>query len=289
MTLPLVVIVVLGALLLAVLGGALVRIPADTRDVAWLAGGIPPADPQVAEVYRRYLVRHRAHRLFGGLGGVLFAIIYGFTWQDGPHAGVGSGSPLGDILFCGIGGVLIGALSAETYRLSASGSARAVATLAPHPPLARPDLARRARFAAGLALLIGLAVLLAGRGWSSLTAALCGAVVVAVGELTRRAIDDRRRPVLSDAAATVDLRIRAFASASVARLELAAGVLAVDWALSAGLGDPTRLPPAAQAIAVALATPISLVALVVAVVLLRGASPRPPRSFVAQPQVSAAT
>lgn len=287
MTLPLVVIVILGVLLLAVLGGALVRIPADTRDVAWLAGGEAPADPQVAEVYRRYLVRHRAHRFFGGLGGVLFAIVYIVTWQDSPDVAAGGG-PLGDFLFCGIGGVLIGALSAETYRLSTRGSARAVATLAPHPPLARPDLARQARAAAGLALLIGIAAPLAGRGWSSLAVALPGAVVVAVGELTRRAIDDRRRPVLSDAAATVDLRIRTFASASVARLELAAGVLAVSWALSAGLGDPTRLPPAAQAISVALGTPISLVALVVAVVQLRGASPRPPRSFVAQPQVSAA-
>lgn len=283
---PLIVIAIGGALLLVL---ALVRIPADARDVAWLAGGAFPTDPQVAEVYRRYLVRHRAHRFVGGLGGVLLAIVYSLTWEDGLQVGVGGASPLGDVLFCGVAGVLVGALSAETYRLNARGSARTVATLAPHPPLALPNLAKRARATVGLALLIGLAVLLAGRGWSSLTIAIYGAVVVAVGELTRRAIDDRRRPVLSDAAVAVDQRIRAFASASVARLELAAGVLTAPWALIVGVADPAGMAPAVHSVAVALAPFIGLLALVVAVTQLRAASPRPPRSFVAQTEVSANT
>ncbi len=269
-------------LLLGAMVWALARIPATERDVAWLAGGRMPTDPQVAEVYRRYLVRHRMHRMVGGMGGIALATTYGITWQGRVQAGVGNGGPLGDLLFCGLAGILVGALSAETYRLSTSRSARAVATLAAHPLLERPDLVRLARAAAGLSLLIGVLVLLAGRGWTSLAVALAGTVVAVVGEVTRRAIDERRRPVLSDAAGTVDLRIRGFASASVARLELAAGVLAAAWALSKGVPDGPGTVPGVLVIV------LLLLALVVVVVQLRRASPRPARSFVALPQVSVA-
>ncbi len=272
-------LLVLGLLLLGALGWALVRIPATERDVAWLAGGTAPGDPQVVEVYRRYLVRHRAHRMVGGLGGIALAITYGATWQGSVELGIGRGSPLGDLLFCGVAGVLIGALSAETYRLTGRRSGRVVATLAPHPPLARRDLVQVARVAAGLALLLGLVVVVVGGGWASLAVALGGSVLVLLGELTRRTIDGRRRPVLSDAAAVVDLRIRTFASAAVAHLELAAGVLAGAWALSEGA------PDGLGAAFVALWVLVVLGASVVVVVQLHRAAPRPPRSFVAVPHV----
>ena len=266
-------------LLLGVLTWALSRLPAPGRDIAWLAGGTIPADAQAAEVYRRYLVRHRAHRMIGGICGIALAITYGITWQGSVELGIGRGSPLGDLLFCGVAGVLIGALSAETYRLSERRSARAVATLAAHPPLARPDLVLSARVAAGIGLLIGLIVLVAGGGPVSLAVALGGSVLVVIGELTRRAVDGRRRPVLSDAAVEVDARIRAFASTTVARLELAAGVLAAGWALSESV--PDDLGGALGALAVVGV----LTVLVVVVVQLHRAAPRPPRSFVALPQV----
>ena len=61
-----------------------------------------------------------------------------------------------------------------------------------------------------------------------------------MAEAARRAIADRRRPLLSPAAAQVDARLRAYASTAVARLELAAGALTAGWALN---GGPATSPP----------------------------------------------
>lgn len=119
-----VVLVVLVALVAVLLLVVLGRRPVGMRDIAWLADA-PDAsvEPDEGEVYRRYLTRHRTHRLVGGLLGVLLALVLGIRAYGEVRIGVGGGSPLADVLFCGLAGVLVGAFSAEAFRLSQPTSA----------------------------------------------------------------------------------------------------------------------------------------------------------------------
>ncbi|KGM14778.1 hypothetical protein N867_16085, partial [Actinotalea fermentans ATCC 43279 = JCM 9966 = DSM 3133] len=94
------------------------------RDILWLAGR--PVTDQEADVCARYLRRHRTHRVVGGLAGVAFALVVSLRW-GGPGLVLG-GAPLADPLFGGVAGVVVGALSAETYRLRLPRSAPATAS-----------------------------------------------------------------------------------------------------------------------------------------------------------------
>ncbi|WP_035062363.1 hypothetical protein, partial [Cellulomonas bogoriensis] len=76
---------------------------------------------------------------------------------------------------------------------------------------------------------------------------------------------------LSDRAQLVDARIRAFAGTSVAYLELAAAVLGAGWTVSATPWVGT-VPQVLQVVVV-------VGGLVLTVVLLRRAAPRPPRRW----------
>jgi hypothetical protein len=244
------------------------------RDLAWLAGGRRPADPAVAKVYRRYLRRHRVHRAVGGWLGVLLALTYGAVAQGAVHLGVGWGSPLGDVVFCGLAGVVAGALSAEVYRV-APPPGPAIASLAPHPRPREQRLVLAGRLLLAAAVALAVAQALAGVPAGSAGAVAAGIVVVGMAEAARRAIAARRRPLLSPAAAQVDTHLRAYASTAVARLELAAGALTAGWALNSG---PTSASPR-----LAVVTPLAAVGLLVlALVQLHRARPRPPRTFVAQ-------
>jgi hypothetical protein len=262
--------VALAAVLFVAIGGSHV----SARDVAWLAGA-PGSSPAEAEVYSRYLQRHRRHRLVGGLLGALFAITVGVRWHGSVSIGIGPQSPLADVLFCALGGVLAGAFSAESFRLSEPPSSTVSASLAEHAGASRPDLIRVARGISLVSLVAGVLVAVTGHGLAPLGVAIGGLIATLVAEATQAAITGRRRPVLSDLAQVVDLRIRAFASTSIARLQLAAAVLTAAWTLS-------KLP-------VVDTGPVALVqafvvtgGLVIAVVLLYQASPRPSRKWIAQ-------
>ena len=247
----------------------------SARDVAWIAGTSDSSSAE-ADVYSRYLQRHRVHRLVGGLLGILFAISVGTRWYSSVSFGIGTNSPLADVLFCGLSGVLVGAFSAETFRLSEPPSATISASLTEHAGVARPQLIRVARVII-LGALVGSALVAAtGNGMTPLWIAIGGLVVALVAEATQSAITGRRRPVLSDQAQVVDLRIRSFASTSIARLQLAAAVLTAAWVVSQVPGaDDVPLTPV-QALAV-------IAGFVITVVLLHRASPRPPRKWIAGP------
>lgn len=251
---------------LAVFAVATTRsVPARDRDIAWLAGAPVPVDSEAGRVYRRYLERHRGYRLAGAWFGVALATVVGLAWDGQVHAGIGTGSPFGDVLFCGVAGVVVGSLLAETYRLSLPRDAPASASLDARPMLGGQAQVTAGRVMSAAALLVG-ALTLVSAGATSLAVALAGSVVALAAELTRRAIDDRRRPALSEAAREVDARIRRYAAGAVAHLELSAGALTLGWTVSKAFGD---------AVAV-IGTPLVLA---VAVVALHRARPRPPRSF----------
>jgi len=262
-------IIIAAGLLLAVRGTHV-----SARDVAWLAGTSDSSSAE-ADVYSRYLQRHRVHRLVGGVLGTLFAIVVGTRWYGSVSFGVGTHSPLGDVLFCGLSGVLVGAFSAETFRLSEPPSATVSASLTQHAGAARPQLIRAARVIS-LGALVGSALVAAtGNGLAPLCIAIGGLVVALVAEATQSAITGRRRPVLSDEAQVVDLRMRSFASTSIARLQLAVAVLTATWALSQVPLDDGPL--------VLVQTLAVVAGFVITVVLLHRASPRPPRKWIDEP------
>lgn len=240
------------------------------RDILWLAGR--PVSEQEAEVCTRYLRRHRVHRLVGGLAGVAAGLVFGVRWDGNAGLSIGGASgPLGDVLFCGVAGVLVGALSAETFRLRLPRSGPVAASLA-----LRPRLPLRGTVVGAWALVVGGAgIAIVGLAWQGdpvgLQAVALGAVVLGMGTATRRAIAHRRRPVLSERALELDGRMRGFASASVARLQASAGWLVVFWAL---VSLPRDLPRWSAAFGIA-----SVGAFVAAIVYLRRAAPRPPNGW----------
>lgn len=267
--------VILAAILVLGVVVMIRRTRVDDRDVAWLAGGQSPTDPAVSEVYRRYLHRHRSHRAVGGVLGVLLALTYAIAAQGTLFVGIG-GSPLGDVVFCGLAGVVAGALSAEVYRVAAP-PGPAVASLAPHPRPREQRMVVAGRLLLLLAIAVAVPPVLAGWPVATLGAVVGGSVVVGMAEAARRAIADRRRPVLSPAAAQVDARVRAYASGAVARLELAAGALTAAWALSSG-------GPIWSTVFSRLAPCLAVGLFALALVQLHLARPRPPRAFMVQPK-----
>jgi len=269
--LPLTLGITIAAGLSLAVGGTHVSV----RDVAWIAG-TPESSPAEADVYSRYLQRHRRHRMAGGLLGALFAVILGARLYGTVSFGVGSQNPLADVLFCGLGGVLVGAFSAESFRLSEPSSTRISASLTEHAGAARPELIRAARIITVGSLVGGALVAATGHGPVPLLIAIGGLVVALVAEASQAAITGRRRPVLSDRAQAVDLRMRSFASTSVARLQLAAGVLTAAWTVS-------KVPGAGTGPFVLVQNLTVIAGFVITVVLLHRASPRPPRKWSSEP------
>lgn len=270
-----ILLLALGVIIAAGLSLALRGSHVSARDVAWLAG-TTESSPAEADVYSRYLQRHRVHRLVGGLLGTLFALLVGTRFYGSVSFGVGTNSPLADVLFCGLSGVLVGAFSAETFRLSEPPSATISASLTQHAGVARPQLIRVARVISGGAVVGSALVAATGNGLTLLWIAIAGLIEALVAEATQSAITGRRRPVLSDEAQVVDLRIRWFASTSISRLQLAAAVLTATWTLSQVPGVDDGPLALVQALAV-------IAGFVITVVLLHRASPRPPRKWVAEP------
>lgn len=254
----------------------------DGRDLRWLLGDVlPDLSEAEAAVGVGYLRRHRLHRVVGGLFGVALALVIGIRWYGQGGFALGTTSPLADVLFCGIAGVVVGSLSAETYRLRIPRGAPVAASLAERPRL---PLRRHAWTARGLlagSALLSLVGALAWGSWSGLVATACGAVVMGVAEATQSAIASRRRPVLSERAQLLDGRLRGFAAASVTRLVLSISALVAIWAFGA-------LPDAGPWLAVGVAG--WLAGLVVAVVQLHRAAPRPPSGWggATVPRTSAA-
>lgn len=236
--------------------------PAGPRDIAWVAGTeMVPSDE--AAVIRRYLARHRRHRMVGGLVGVVAAGTAAFRWQQEASFQV--------LLFGGITGVLVGTLSAETYRLGPRSGGSAVASLEPRTPAPLAGVVRAAR---GLLLGVTLVAAVLAVGQSDggpLLLAAAGVAVSGVAEATRAQIVGRRRPVLSARARDLDERLRTFAGWSVAWLQLALSVLVVGYVLAA--------LPFGPGWTVVIRDLAVLAALVAAAVYTHRAAPRPPLTW----------
>ena len=247
------------------------RVRVSGRDIAWLSS-TPDTPPAQAAVYGRYLERHRRHRLAGGLAGTFFAVLVGIRYYGSVSISIGQGNPLADVLFCGLAGVLVGALSAESFRLSEPQSTTVVASLANRSIRVDPRLGHLARGLAAAAILVGVVIAATGHGFDAFAVAVAGLGIAGVAEATRRAIADRRRPVLSEAARDVDATIRSFAFRSVALLQLAAAVLVAGWVVSKAPFDDAVALQLLQFVAV-------MGCLVATIVLLHRAAPRPPRGW----------
>lgn len=236
--------------------------PAGPRDIAWVAGTeMVPSDE--AAVIHRYLARHRGHRAVGGLVGVLAATTAGLRW----HGSVSFAA----MLFGGVAGVLVGTLSAESYRLNPRAAGSSVASLEPHARAPLPNVVWAAR---GLLVASGVgaaAIAMWRQDGGPVLLVLTGCAVAAVAEATRAQIVGRRRPVLSPRARDLDVCIRAFAGRSVAWLQLAAAVLVAGGVVAA-------LPSGPGVVAMVRAVGV-LVAFVAAVVYTHRAAPRPPLTW----------
>lgn len=238
------------------------------RDIAWLSSN-PHTPPDKAAVYGHYLQRQRRHRLAGGLAGAFFAVLVGIRYYGSVSIGIGQGNPLADVLFCGLAGVLGGALSAESFRLSEPPSTTVAASLADRGIHVDSRLGHVAHALAAAAVLFGAVVAATSNGFDALAVAVAGLGVAGVAEATRRAIANRRRPVLSEAARGVDVTIRSFAARSVAMLQLAAAVLVTGWVASKAPNDDAATLQVLQFV-------IVISCLFATIVMLHRAAPRPP-------------
>lgn len=251
------------------------------RDVAWIAGAdVVPGDE--AAVYHRYLDRHRRHRLTGGIFGGALAVVVGIRFYGNIQL-IGAGeqtSPLGDVFFCVLAGVVVGELLAETYRLGEERERPRAASLAPRGSIELPRVVRGARVLGAVTLVWGLGVGVLAGHWGPLGVAILGGVIALVAEATRHAVTNRRRPATSTRALHVDSRIRAFAGRSVSWLELAVATLTATWVLSL-TPVPAALDEGARTGVEGVQVVLVLAGLVASVVLLRRATPRPPRHVAA--------
>ena len=257
------------------------------EDLVWIGGSedIPASE---VEVYTNYLRRYRLSRVIGATLGITGATIIGFRWFDTVWVGL-SPLPMSNVLVSGVLGCIAGALFAESFTLRRrSDGIPSAASLSLRPATPRHRALSAAWIVVAIAMVVGTVLISFGVQWfAPATSALTGVVMVSLAALTSRAITSRARPVLSARAAVVDDRLRAFGRERVARLALAAAVLALACTLTS-IGTamfpeqtaftPDTLAPNDALIEGALIV-ILFTGLVIALVLLHRARPYPPRSF----------
>lgn len=225
---PLLLLILFGAIALLIrLIGTRNRV--TDQDIAWLANS-GAVSAQSAEVYRSYLARHRTHRLAGAMFGALFATVVGIQLYQTVGIGiVENGNPLADVWFCALAGIIFGAFSAETFRLSEPPSNIIAASLTDRGITPDRWVLSAARTVTSLMLVVGIGAALLGAGIDALAISIGGALLSFVAHRTLRAIAYRRRPLLSRQAKTIDIALRAFATRSVALLQLSAALLVAVW------------------------------------------------------------
>jgi hypothetical protein len=260
-------------LALTVIAGFLARSARLARHGGWLAEPLPPSSHEASALVR-YLSRHVLHRRVGATVGVVLATVAGIRLYGEVNIGIGTRSPLADVLFCGLAGSIVGMMSAETFRLKRERYDGRSASLVERTPLVPVRLLVLSRALTIASCLGAVAILVATRDAGPLAIAAAGVAVAGVAEATRRAITSRPRPVMTDRARWVDDRMRWFAQRAVGNLQLAAAWLLAGWVVSkAGDTEHTAVD--------VLQLLIVLGCLAAAVVHLLRASPRRPRGWVA--------
>jgi len=260
----------LGILLLVAIGlvALLVsRARATPDDVTWLAG-TRDVTPDERTVYADHLTRHRTSRLWWGGVGLAVALAAGLTLNDGTFAvGTSAIGPAGDIFFCLVTGIAVGALLAESYRLRRP-TGPASASLAPRTHLPAAGTRRAARAVAGVALALGIVDVLVAPGARPALLTVIVLVPWLLCELVLRAVRERPRPALSPRAERVDTRLRMFAAVTVSRLELAAAMSAALWLVD--LDETWNLDDDVRAVVALVGSGL----LIAAIVVLWHAAPR---------------
>ena len=233
-------------------------------EAGWLLG-VPAPSAASAELATRYLHRVRTHRLVGAWTGALLALWAGLSRQREVTLGIGGGSPLGDLLFGGLAGLLVGSVLADTWRLRPGRERRAA------------DLSVRTVDRGARALHPVVVVLTAATGLLALSTptvrsvalATAGGVLALAHQLVLRSVALRGRPLLPDDLRVTDDAIRSFAARRMTLEMLAAAVLLLGWQL-------TTVRPGST-----LELVVAPTALVLTVVLLWRSRPVPPRSAIA--------
>jgi len=112
-----ILLVIVGIFALVFARATLSRIGDITeRDIRWIQN-VGTADGAVFELIRSYLYRLRIHRWVGATAGVLFAIILSQGAGVRTTAAIGADAPWADVIFCGLFGMLLCSLLAETNRV----------------------------------------------------------------------------------------------------------------------------------------------------------------------------
>jgi len=203
------------------------------RTLSWFAGDRRPS-PTEEKVYRAYLQRHNMGRLLGGVISTLIGLVVTVRSSGEPYGiTVGVGTMPGNLLIWWLGGMVLGTLLAESYRLSPrNSSAVRLAVLDRRPPRPLPKVVASARVAAGVAASVGVLAIWKWADGSTCASALFAVLILVLAEATQRAITDRPRPT-SEPAISVDERLRWFAGSSLAWLELAGTALGLASTLAA--------------------------------------------------------
>ncbi len=226
MTLLIVVLILLGVVAVV---RTVTTAPATRAGTDVALGGLQADQRSVVD---RYLARQSRHRMVGATFGAATAIVVGLRLYGEVTIGIGQRSPAADVLFCGLAGSIVGALSAETYRLGEPRSDVAIAHLGSRDASGGRQLVLAARALAAATTVVALATWWFSGDGAGVAISVGGLASTSVAEATRRAIIGRRRPLLTDRARTVDATIRTIGHRSLTRLQLASALLVTAWVVS---------------------------------------------------------
>jgi hypothetical protein len=196
-------------------------------DTTWITAS-EETGPMGTELIGRYLRRVRSHRLDGAVVGFSLALMRGLSEHHSVSIGIGTGSPLADLLLGGFVGLLVGSVLAETWRIKPRGRVRE-AEIAPRSPDAQ---AASLRVEVALLTATTVALGLAARETRPLVLAVTSVVLFGTHWLVLRAIAQRGRPVLPADLRDADDAIRRFASRRLSIETLATALLLAGWQLA---------------------------------------------------------
>jgi len=112
-----ILLIVVGVFALVFARATMSRIDDITdRDIRWVQK-VGTADGAVFELIRSYLYRLRIHRWMGATAGVVFAVLLSQGAGVRTTAGIGADAPWADVVFCGLFGMLLCSLLAESNRV----------------------------------------------------------------------------------------------------------------------------------------------------------------------------
>lgn len=198
-------------------------------DIRWVQG-VGTNDRSVFGLIHRYLHRIRLHRFVGTAVGIVYAFVIGLMRFDRVTVGFQATSPWGDVLFCGVLGLLTGSLLAETYRVVPTLVRGSDPTDVPAPRLD----AHLQDPASWLLVVLTVAIAMVERSGLSIVLALIAVASMIIYGVFLWVIRSGRRGLMPLDIRHADDAIRTFAAERCAVEALAAAVLLFGWQLALG-------------------------------------------------------